>query len=293
MGRDVWPDFSVQVSSRPWRCVPDPLLCMSRDGAAFVSALAAAHVVGNSPRAEVWMAPEFHNILDNWMLYDQHPELLAQSLGGPSDPDELRQALRLWLRLRDTAGRPDGRLCWVRDALRESCLPAGIGDSVVPRWEAMAQALDERLATSRESTGPGIAAVRDSAALCAVLTDAVLLCARELDGPDQTPRLCRRMQDWGLRCRRLEIANDLVAVERGFLLRLMVEAGLASFLWGGLKLAVAHIVAPHQFLISNGDAFSNEVEDLGFPGVEPRPIKSPWDDAQVFWYELGAEYAHA
>jgi hypothetical protein len=266
---------------------------MSRDGAAFVSTLAAAHVVGNSPRAEVWMAPEFHNILDNWMLYDQHPELLAQSLGGPSDPDELRQALRLWLRLRDTAGRPDGRLCWVRDALRESCLPAGIGDSVVPRWEAMAQALDERLATSRESTGPGIAAVRDSAALCAVLTDAVLLCARELDGPDQTPRLCRRMQDWGLRCRRLEIANDLVAVERGFLLRLMVEAGLASFLWGGLKLAVAHIVAPHQFLISNGDAFSNEVEDLGFPGVEPRPIKSPWDDAQVFWYELGAEYAHA
>ncbi len=75
MGRDGWPDFSVQVSSRPWRCVPDPLLCMSRNGAAFVSALATANVVGSSPRAEVWMAPEFHNILDNWMLYDQKPEL--------------------------------------------------------------------------------------------------------------------------------------------------------------------------------------------------------------------------
>jgi len=146
---------------------------MSRDGAAFVSALAGAHAVTHSPRAEVWMAPEFHSILDNWMLYDQHPELLAQSLGGPRDPDELRQALRLWLRLRDRAGRPDGRLCWVRDALRESCLPAGMGDSLVPRWEAMAQALDERLANSCETTGPGIAAVRDSVALCAVLTDAV------------------------------------------------------------------------------------------------------------------------
>jgi hypothetical protein len=293
MGRDAWPDFSVQISSRPWRCVPDPLLCMSRDGAAFLGALAGTHVAGHSPRAEVWMAPEFHSILDNWMLYDQHPELLAHSLGGPSDPEELRQSLRLWLRLRDTAGRPDGRLCWVRDAVRESCLPNGIGDSLVLRWEAMAQALDERLANSRETSGPGIAAMRDSAALCAVLTDAVLLCAREADDPDQTPRLCRRLQDWGLPCQRLEIADDLVAIERGLLLRLMVEAGLAGFLWGGLRLAVAHIVAPHLFLIPHGDFFSGDVEDLDFPGGEPRAIKSPWDDARVVWYDLGAEYAYA
>jgi len=287
MGREVFSDLSVQISSRPWRCVPDPLLCMSRDGAAFLSALAGAHAVGHSPRAEVWMAPEFHSILDNWMLYDQHPELLAQSLGGHRDPDELRQALRRWLRLRDTAGRPDGRLCWVRDALRESCLPVGMRDSVVPRWEAMAQALDERVANSSETTGPGIAAMRDSAALCAVLTDAALLCARESDDPGQTPRLCRHLQDWGLPCRRLEIADDLVAVERGLLFRLLVEAGLAGFLWGGLRLAVAHIVAPYLFLIPN------ELEDLDFSGEEPRPNKGPWEDARVFWYELRAEFANA
>jgi hypothetical protein len=293
MGRDPWSDLSVQISSRPWRCVPDPLLCLSRDGAAFVSALAGAHVVGHSARAEVWMAPEFHNILDNWMLYDQHPELLTRSLGGPNDSDELRQALRLWLRLREAAGRPDGRLCWVRDAVRESCLPAGIGDSVVPRWEAMAQALDERLASTPEASGPGIAAMRDSAALCAVLTDAVLLCAREADDPHQAPRLCRHLQDWGLPCRRLGIGDDLVALERRLLLRVLVEAGLASFLWGGLRLAVAHIVAPRLFLIPNGDAFTSDAEDLDFPEDEPRPIRSPWENAQVFWYELAAEYADA
>jgi hypothetical protein len=293
MGNDHWSDLSVQISGRPSRFVPDPGLCLSRDGAAFVSALAGAHGVGHSPRAEVWMAPEFHSILDNWMLYDRHPELLMQSLGSPNDPDELRQALRLWLRLRDTAGRPDGRVCWVRDALRESCLPAGIGDSVVPRWEAMAQALDERLANTREASGPGIAAMRDSAALCAVLTDAVLLCAREADEPHQAPRLCRHLQDWGLPCRRLGIGDDLVAVERGLLLRLLVEAGLASFVWGGLKLAVAHIVAPHLFLIPNGDAFASDVEDLDLPGDEPRPMKSPLEYAQVFWYDLAAEYADA
>jgi hypothetical protein len=293
MGKDPWSDLSVQISSQPWRCVPDPLLCLSRDGAAFVSALSGAHAVGHSPRAELWMAPEFHNILDNWMLYDQHPELLMQSLGGPNDPDELRQALRLWLRLRDTAGRPDGRLCWVRDALRESCLPAGIGDSVVPRWEAMAQALDERLANTGETSGPGIAAMRDSAALCAVLTDAVLLCARESDDPDQTPQLCRHLQDWGLRCRRLGNADELVALERGLLLRLLAEAGLAGFLWGGLRLAVAHIVAPGLMLIPNGDAFTSDVEDLDFPGDEPRPMNSPWEGAQVFWYGLLGEHGNA
>ena len=135
--------------------------------------------------------------------------------------------------------------------------------------------------------------MRDSAALCAVLTDAMLLCAREADDPDQAPRLCRHLQDWGLPCRRLEIANDLVAIERGLLLRLMVEAGLAGFLWGGLRLAVAHIVAPHLFLVQHGGSFTGDVEDLDFSGGEPRPLKSPWDDARVVWYDLGMEDADA
>jgi hypothetical protein len=289
----LWPDFAVQISSRPWRCVPDPLLCLSRDGVAFVGALAGAHGVGHSPHAEVWMAPEFNSILDNWMLYDRRPELLVESLGGRHDLDELRQTLRVWLRLRDTAGRLDGRLCWVRDAVRESCLPAGIGDFVVPRWEAMAQALDERLATTSETSGPGVAAMRDSAALCAVLTDSVLLCARESGNPDQTPRLCRHLQDWGLRCRRLEITDDLVALERGLLLRLLVEAGLASFLWAGLRLAVAHIVAPGLSLTPNSDAFANDVGELDFAGDEPRAMTSPLEGAQVFWYDLVAEHSDA
>ncbi len=291
MGREAWPDLSVQISSRPWRCVPDPLLCLSRDGAAFLNTLAGAHVASHSPRAEVWMAPEFDSILDNWMLYDQHPELLAHSLGGPSDPDELRQSLRLWLRLRDTAGRPDGRLCWVRDAVRESCLPTGIGDPLVPRWEAMAQALDERLANARETSGPGIAAMRDSAALCAVLTDAMLLCARETDDPDQAPRLCRHLQEWGLPCRRLDIANDLVAIERGLLLRLMVEAGLAGFLWGGLKLAVAHIVAPHLFLIPHGDSFQAMWRTSTFREVSL--ASSTAAGRRALSYDLGMEDADA
>src|SRR5579872_3438881 len=112
MGQEqLWPDLSVQISRRRWRCVPDPALCLSGHGAAFVSGLAS--------HAEVWMTPEFHHILDSWLLYDQSPELLGQSLGGRQSTEEIRHALRVWLRLRDEAGQTAARLCWVRDALRE------------------------------------------------------------------------------------------------------------------------------------------------------------------------------
>jgi hypothetical protein len=294
VGKEPWSDLSVQIGSRPWRIVPDPLLCLSRDGAAFVGGLAGTHMAGHSPRAEVWLAPEFHSILDDWMLHDKHPEVLAQSLGSSEDPDELQQALRLWLRLRDVAGRPDGRLCWVRDALRESCLPTGIEDSIVSHWEAMAQALDERLASAGEASGPGIAAFRDCAALCAVLTDAILLCALESDHPNPMPVLCRHLEAWRLPCRRLQITDDMVCLERGLLLRLLVELGLASFIWGGLRLAVVHFAVPGLFRLPNSSrGFSLAPEELDLPWGELRPIKSPLEHAQVFWYDLSAEEAHA
>jgi hypothetical protein len=290
VGKEPWSDLSVQIGSRPWRIVPDPLLCMTRDGAALVGGLAGSHVVGHSPRAEVWLAKEFHSILDDWMMHNKHPELLAQSLGGPEDPEELRQALRLWLRLRDAAGRPDGRLCWVRDALRESCLPAGIEDSIVPRWEAMVQALHERMPSAHEASGPGIAAFRDCAALCAVLTDALILCPLKSDG---MPSLCRHLEAWRLHCRRLEITDDLVALERSLLLRLLVELGLAGFVWGGLKLAVVHLAIPGLFRLSDGGGFALDPEDFDFALDELRPIKNPWEDAQAFWYELGGGETYA
>jgi hypothetical protein len=290
MGREAWPDLSVQISRRRWRCVPDPLLCLSHDGAAFVSGL----VCGVAPPAEVWLGPEFLNILDSWMLYDREPDLLRQSLGGRHAPDEIRDALRIWLRLRDEAGHGGGRLCWVRDALRESCLPTGMDESVVPRWEVMAEALDERLSTAIEVRGPVVAAIRDAAALGAVLHGGVLLCLREPAKPDLPPPLCRHLQAWRLPCRRLEIGDDLVALERGLLLHMLVEAGLAGFLWGGLELAVVHLVVPGHFRVSPGHGFAGASEELDFLAEgEPRPAKGAWEDARAFWYDLAAEDAYA
>ena len=62
---------------------------------------------------------------------------------------------------------------------------------------------------------------------------------------------------------------------------LFVEAGIASFLWSGLPLVVAHLFVPG---FVGGDS---EPDFLG--EREPRPVKGVWEGAGVFWYYLNVE----
>jgi hypothetical protein len=117
MVRSLEPELSVHISRRRWRCVVDPHLCLSHEGAAFIRGLCG--------HAEIWLGPEFLNILDSWLLYEREPSALRWPKGAGPDADEVRQALRIWQGLRDTSGAGSGRLCWVRDAVRESCLRTG------------------------------------------------------------------------------------------------------------------------------------------------------------------------
>jgi hypothetical protein len=278
MVRSLEPELSVQISGRRWRCVLDPHLCLSHDGAAFVRGLFG--------HAEIWLGPEFLNILDSWVLYDREPSALMWSKGGGPDADEVRQALRIWQTLRDTAGLSGGRLCWVRDAVRESCLPANMDESLVPHWEAMAEALDERLSRAAETSGPMVAATRDAVALAALLPGSVLLCR----GDHGDPPLCHHLKAWHLPCHHLDLMDDLVSIERGLLMQMLVEAGLAGFLWSGLRLIVVHVVAPGHSRLPLGHEFGFAGEEGDFPAeMEPRPIKGAWEDAVAFWYELAGE----
>jgi hypothetical protein len=286
--------LSVQISRRRWSCVADPHLCLSEDGAAFIHGLAS--------HAEVWLGPEFLNILDGWPLYDREPELL-RPFGDrrPGDrhrgEEQTRQAIRLWLRLRDEAGLGGAKLCWVRDAVRESRLPDGLDESVVPRWEAMAEALDERL-SGAEASGPMVAATRDAVALAALLPGAVLLALRDDPDHDEPPALCRHLEDWGVPCRRLDALDDLVAMERGLMLQLLVEAGLAGLIWAGIRLALVHLVVPGRSRLPLGPGFpphgfgapDDEVDFL--TEMPPRPLRGVWEGARAFWYDLDAENRH-
>jgi hypothetical protein len=298
----TWPDFSVQISRRRLRCVVDPYLCLTERGAELVYGLAGV--------AEIWLATELLAILDSWLLYDGEPELLLPapenrlSEGDEAeqqehrheaerraDEDELRHALRAWLRLRDEEGLGGARLYWVRDAVRESRLPEGLDESIVPRWEAMAEALDVRMSAARERSGPMLAALRDAAALAALLPGAVLLAARDPAQPDAPPLLCRRLEAWHVPCRQLGGTDDLAALQRNLVLQVLVEAGLAGFVWSGLRLVVVHLVVPGRSRLAFAPpGFGAPGEDSDFlTELAPRPIRGVLEGARAFWYDLTVE----
>jgi len=277
MVRSLEPDLSVRISRRRWRCVVDPHLCLSHDGAAFIRGLAG--------HAEIWLGTEFLNILDSWLLYDREPSALMWSNGAGPDADEVRQALRIWQGLRDTAGPGSGRLFWVRDAVRESCLPVGMDESLVPHWEAMAEALDERLSRATETSGPMVAATRDAAALTALLPGSVALPGRSwrpaavpssesMASAMPAPGTGRRS---GLDRTRPADAD----AGRGRAVRVPVE-----------RAEIGHRAyrCPRAQQAFVRTRFGGGGEDGGFLAeLEPRPVKGAWEDALAFWYDLAGE----
>ena len=300
MAFEPWPDLSVQISRRRWRCVPDLDLCLAQTGAALICSLL--------PSAEVWLTPEFHNILDNWRLYDREPELLSRPWSGrredetsheharraraaQSTLDDVPYAMRIWRQLRDTAGRTGGLLHWVRDAAYESSLPPGTPDTLVQRWEMIAEALDARMPpTTQASYGPYIATMRDVISLAGALRGASVLCRRDPVDPALPPLLCRQLPEWNLPCHHRPSHDEVVVRERALLLNMMVEAGLGAFLWGSGGLAVVHVLVPGEAGLQLPGSFSSLLDEPDFGAAdEPQAVRGAWDGAQAFWYDLVGE----
>jgi hypothetical protein len=266
-----FPDLSVQVTRRRSRCVLDPNLALSRNGAMLARLLA--------PYAEQWVGTEFFNVLDSATLYQQEPELLVWPGNDKAAIAEVPEILRDWTRLRDEAGR---YLNWVGDALRESCLPEEIDETVLSRWESASRTLDLRLPKVIEATGPLIAAMRDAVALCAALPSARIL---GRGTPGKPPLICRHLQKWGLACAQLSFDDELVSAERAGLRQLLVEAGIAPFIWGGLRLAVVHLLLPYAGRLES-EPGSGPEDDPAVFSDEAEPARNPWEDAQCFWYDV-------
>jgi hypothetical protein len=277
-----YPDVSVQLTQRRWRCVLDSNLALSPLGAEFARLLA--------PCAEVWLGTEFFNILDSARIYREEPELLVWPGTDHKEARTLPGVLRDWTRLRDAAGYGSTQFHWIGDVLRESRLPAGMSETVVARWEAAARSLDACLPRAIEASGPLIAAMRDTVALCAVLPAAAILTLRG-GASDKAPMLCRHIAGWGVACQRLSEHDDLVAMERAGLRGMLVQAGLAKFLWGGLDLVVLHLQASGIGRLDfREDPMADEEDVLSI--AEP-DRGGPWDGARAFWYDVVPEQHHA
>jgi hypothetical protein len=278
-----FPDVSVQVTQRRWRCVLDPNLALSPYGPGFARRLAQ--------HAELWLGTEFFNILDSARIYEKEPELLAWPGIGPADAARVAEALRGWSRLRDEAGYGGSPFHWIGDVLRESCLPVGTSEDIVERWEEAARTLDARLPHAIEGTGPVIATMRDTVSLCAVLPAAVLM---PCDASGSVPVLCQHVARWGIACEQLPDTDELAGIERSGIQQLLVQAGLAKFVWAGLGLAVLHLLAGQVGRSPTGDDELSDETDVALTftetGASPR---APWDGARAFWYYLLPDRRHA
>jgi hypothetical protein len=232
-----------------------------------------------APFAELWVGPEFFNILDSAQLYQHEPELLVLPDTDKAAIAAMPEVLRHWTRLRDEAG---GSLYWVGDALRESSIPDAVDQSVVPRWEAASRTLDLCLPQSFEVMGrPVSAAIRDAAALCAVLTDARII---GHGGQGKPPPICAQLEQWGLTCEQLSVEDALISVERSEFLRLILEAGLAPSIWDGLQLALVYLWLPNSGRLDQEPAFRHEDEAAMLVDEdEVSVLGNPWEGAKCFY----------
>jgi hypothetical protein len=273
MGFPPFPDLSVQISRRRSRCVLDPHLALSREGPVLAKRLA--------PFAEQWVGPEFFNVLDSASLYLEEPELLVWPETDAAAIAAVPEVLRAWEQLRDDTS---GCLSWIGDALRESSLPDAVDDGIVGRWEAAARALDQRLPRTIEATGPLVAAIRDAAALCAVLPGSRMIGRSDGGKP---PPVCRQLQQWGLDCRQLDAGDPLVAIESADFLRLLADAGIAPSVWAGLRLSLVYLWLPRVGTLEFAPSYGTDVErDLIGNHEEPPPWVNPWEDAKCFWCDI-------
>ena len=154
--------------------------------------------------------------------------------------------------------------------------------SLLARWEAASRSLDSRLPQSIEATGPLIAAMRDAAALCAVLPNAWIL-GRGRRG--ELPLICRHLQQWGLGCEKLAPEDALASIERAAFLQLLVTAGLAPLIWSGLQLAVVHLCVPHVGRLGPASGIRSEPTILAEESDIALP-RYPLEDATCYWYDV-------
>ena len=285
----LFPDLSVTLSQRRWACVLDPTLILSEYGLPLVKQLGEV--------IDLWVVREFWHILDNSYFYWQQPESIFQERGKADSATTTQQrlsyqavsTLREWERLRGETDLGSLNLFWIGDGIGESLLPKETDASIVGRWELLARSLENQQNGQRDSSDPLTSAFRDAAALAASLGSAFILTYRSPEDMARNlpPAICSSLMSWGVPCQEVEPEDAIATLEKDYLRQLLIQAGLAKFLWTGLRLCVLHLVVPHATAISlpgdgTEDFFLSELEEWS----DCQEEGNFWQEAKGFWYDI-------
>ncbi len=285
----LFPDLSVTLRQRRWACVLDPVLALSEYGLPLVKQLGDV--------MNLWVVREFWHMLDNTYFYWQQSDLSAEETGSLAGETVVQShlsqqalcTLKEWERLRMETDLGSLNLFWIGDGLGESLLPKETDASVVGRWEVLARSLENQQNGQRHSSEPLTSAFRDAAALTVALSSALILTYRSPEdiARNLPPPICSALISWGIPCQEIEREDAIASLERDYLLQLLIQSGLAKFLWTGLHLTVLHLVVPHAAAIAPP---ADWTEEFSLPELETwqelPEAENFWEVAQGFWYSI-------
>lgn len=286
-------DLELSVRTRRAAYVVDPLLALgSPYGAQLASRLSAF--------ADIWVTRTFWQVIDASDYYRNDPLALwpvAMREGLPAETaDAFRQALALWEEVRLRTDLSHCRLHWVSDNLGESAFPDATPSDLIERYEALHQALTARSDPNDEATeSAAFFGTVDSLSLAAALGHARVLTLAP-DAPEACLRLACAQVGLELREPPAAVAR-LTASERRRHRELIVNAGCAPLLWGGLQIAVVHPLLRSERMLrvdapefeagmgaalDLGDDFTGDGSDRAAPAI----AVDPWAAACGFWHGL-------
>ncbi len=282
------PSLSVTVDMKRRACVLDTRLALSTYGLLLAQRL--------SSEFDLWLSRELWQILDNTELYKVHPDSVPLALfdeaNAKSSPTRtehrLREVLAQWELARTETDLAGLKIFWIGDALSESMLPARVDQHLVDRYEALAQALEQRCVDSDKE---GYSDFLDAAALSVALTpyrSFVLteLWSKEKHSKAAEPIFCEFLRKKAIHCYRLG-QGPRTEIEREFIRPMLVRSGVSELMWTGLNLAAVHLLAPRAAVIPPPNKEESASTEALRPSAGDESARIDWWDGAVgFWYTL-------
>jgi hypothetical protein len=235
--------------------------------------------------------------LDNTYFYWQQPEFAFQEREKVESATATQQrlsyqvisALREWERLPAETDLGSLNLFWIGDGIGESFLPKETDTRIVGRWELLARSLENQQNGQQDASEPLTSAFRDAAALAASLGSTFILTYRSPEDVVQNlpPAICTAWESWGIACQEIEKTDAIASLERDHLRQLLIQAGLAKFIWMGLHLCVLHLVVPNATAISPPSDWTEEFSLAEWESWQELPETANfWELARGFWYGI-------